>query len=171
MTEGKDAFRIPASFINERVVLDGKEVVWGFKNDWLSAHGAVLVCVHAWSTSGAVDPLVERIGSLLSDEEWLVPEIVDPVQVSVEWTSFEARVWLFLAVSFVYEKWEYLDDPHEWLESIFADFEYPAVMNPFIRYMPYGGPGEPPPDYVDSQLAEFVEKESERYRNRKRAQD
>lgn len=167
MKEGKNPFRIPADFINERVVLDGMELAWGFKNGWLSARDAVLVCVHAWSVVGEVDPLVERVGSLLSDEEGLVAEIVEPVHVSIGWASLEAEAWLFLATAHVYENWDSFDDPHRRLESIYADFEYPDVMKPFIRYMPYDGPGDPPSGYIESRLAEFLEVKAEAYRNRK----
>lgn len=162
----KDAFEIPADFVNERVVLEPEELVWGFRNGWVSAEGAVRVCVHAWNVTGAVDPITESIALLLSGEEEHVTEIVDPVRVSVEWVSYEAQVWLFLAVAYVHANWDALDDPHERLASIFADFEYTDEMSPSIRFMPYTESGEPPAGYVESRLAEYVAKKSELYGNR-----
>lgn len=166
MSEHKDAFNISAEYVNERVVLRSEEVVWGVVNGWISARDAIRVCAYAWNVHGTVDPVVERIGSLLGDEEETVSEIVEAVEVSGEWVSFESRVWLFLAVANLRDRWDSIAEPNRRLESIFADFEYPAEMEPFIGFMPYEGPGGPPAGLVMARLGEYVEEKTALYRNR-----
>lgn len=49
------------------------------------------------------------------------------------------RKWTYLELKAAYEMRERLRDPLAIVEQIYADFEYPPRVAPFVRYMP------PPP--------------------------
>lgn len=65
---------------------------------------------------------------------------------------------LFLILYWIYENKENIEDPLAEVESIFADFDYPAEMYPFIKYMP-------PSDGVDP--SRFSKEENEERLTRK----
>lgn len=46
------------------------------------------------------------------------------------------RRWLFLQLSALWEVRGRLADPLGAVEEVYADFDYPEVMAPFVRYMP-----------------------------------
>jgi len=46
------------------------------------------------------------------------------------------RKWLFIILKWVYINRDDYKDPLEEVEIIYADFEYPEVITPFVRYMP-----------------------------------
>ena len=47
-----------------------------------------------------------------------------------------ARKWMRLALLWVYHRRAALDDPLELVEEVWCEFEHPAELNRFIRYMP-----------------------------------
>jgi hypothetical protein len=124
-------FRIPAAFIASRALLTPRELHCGYRNDWLS--DADMVQLAMGSIVPEIEPMqtVEELSLLLSDELDKVAGLANRL------TPSEIAVWMYLSVSWVYDNpGEFDDNPWQAIEMLYADFEYPEEMEPFIPYMP-----------------------------------
>lgn len=46
------------------------------------------------------------------------------------------KIWLFLTLLWVYKNKDIYDDPLGVVEELYADFDYPEMVAPAVRYMP-----------------------------------
>lgn len=136
MNETCARFVIPAGFIAERVVLDARELAWGFEHLWIRPHDAVALCT-AYSVRGyRLDPVRGRIAELLSDQVSEVREVLGTMGASEDWSTPEAGVWLYLSLAFLYAHQEELRDPYGIVEDLYSDFDQPEEAEGLVRYMP-----------------------------------
>lgn len=121
------------------IVLTADDAALGFRRGWLRAPEAVRwaqdapargegdASVIALAGFGAAElgDVGERLGELVPDA-----------------SAGSSEVWLYLALRAVYESRRQIDDPLGVVEQVYADFEYPETIAPFVRYMP-APPGAP----------------------------
>jgi hypothetical protein len=60
--------------------------------------------------------------------------------------------WLYLLLKWLYENKYRFDDPLGIVEEIYADFDYPAEIEGFIRYMPIDNSNEELYDSIDQPI-------------------
>jgi hypothetical protein len=110
---------------------------------------------------GADDDVLVALGSLLRDEGGQVPEVLefldDPERVHDPRES--ARKWLFLQLKAAYDEREWLNDPLGVVEEIYADFDYPLAVAPFVRYMPLRPGDEPGVGPLMAKWADYLDRE------------
>ena len=51
-------------------------------------------------------------------------------------TESSKQKWLFILLAWVFNNKAQFADPLDEVESIYADFDYPVEVEPFVRYMP-----------------------------------
>lgn len=61
-----------------------------------------------------------------------------------------SQKWLYVILSWLWINRENFEDPLDEVESIYTDFDYPAEMDSFIKYMP-------PTDGYDPSLYSYAE--------------
>ena len=78
------------------------------------------------------------IAALLSDEQDRVAELMsaldDPERIHDPRES--SRKWRYLLLKAAFDDRERSQDPLGTVEEIYAQFDYPPSMRPFVRYMP-----------------------------------
>ncbi|RSM63039.1 hypothetical protein DMH03_13455 [Amycolatopsis sp. WAC 01376] len=127
-------FRIPASFVTDNVALTPAEAAYGFEHGWLTADDVVKVALAAYETFTAIPGAFEELALLLSDDYDRVPDLLSALPRREE--KEEARVWFFLALSWVYDHKDSYVDPLETVEMISADFGYPEEGRALLRFTP-----------------------------------
>ena len=128
---------IPWSFIRERTRLSWSEAALGYHKQWLGWNGAVELACDRLS-EGEDGPLVVELAGLSKAEAHCVGELLDKLAASPETddASSSNTKWLYLRLAWLFENREAVDDALEEVETIYADFDYPEDVAPFVRYMP-----------------------------------
>jgi len=135
-------FEIPASFVLERMFPSAAELAWGFRRGWVSAEGVVAIALGKLIAGIYLPGPEEELALLLSDDLDRVAELVADLEFVDEPDERRARVWLFLALSWLLVRRHEFADPHEMIEMLYADFDSPAEIRDLVRYM-QPEPGQP----------------------------
>jgi hypothetical protein len=138
-------FEISAAFIlGEAIPMTAEDLGYGFGHSFLKATDLVTLATYEVER-GADDDVLVALASLLRDEVDRVPEVLgsldDPERVHDPRES--VRKWLYLQLKAAYDERDRLKDPLGVVEDIYADFDYPSTIAPFVRYMPLL-PGDEP---------------------------
>ena len=152
----------PEFVIAEGVPLGAEDLRYGFEQGFLKPIGVVdLAAVEV--RRGATDPVLHDLASLLLDEVGGVPEVLgaldDPERIHDPRES--VRKWLYLQLRAAHRDRDRLGDPLGVVESVYADFDYPASVAPFVRYMPVSPGDEAGEPALMQRWAEFLEREQE----------
>lgn len=166
MSEDLVKFVLPAEFILARATPTSHELVYGFQRGWLDDEGAVRVAEAALSMGMALPDAVEELALLLRDERYRVAELMGAAAEELSdsdepsTNADPSRLWLYLALDWLYEHRADFVEPLEVVEQLYADFDYPSEIEGLVRFMP-PPPGEPAGiaqrwnDYLSRLAAEF----------------
>jgi hypothetical protein len=138
-------FEVSATVVlAEDVAMTAEDLRYGFEHGFLKPADVITIATHEVG-GGADDDVLVALASLLRDEISRVPDVLellnDPERVHDPRES--ARKWLYLELKAAYDERERLNDPLGVVELIYADFDYPSAVAPFVRYMPLQ-PGDEP---------------------------
>lgn len=150
---------IPWSFLRKWTRLSWREAAVGYHNHWLDWASAVDLACDCLA-EGQDDALVVELASISGPDAHAVGELLDKlasVSSEVVATSPNEK-WLYLILLWLYECRQSVDDPLEEVEGIYADFDYPEDVAPFVRYMP-------PTDGYDPSSHSVAENQARLYEN------
>lgn len=145
MNEDLVKFVIPAEFILARAVPTPHELIYGYEHGWLDDEGAVRVAEAALTMGMDLPDAVEELALLLRDDRYRVAELIRAAaeELSADGQRLPSenppRLWLYLALAWVYAHRADIVEPLEVIEMLYADFDYPAEIEGLVRFMP------PPP--------------------------
>ena len=131
-------FELTAPFLlAEGVPLGAEDLRAGFDRGYIKAREVIDIATDEVA-AGSSDPVLLELAVLLADETARVAEVLtmldDPERIHDPRES--ARKWLYLELKAAYLNRGRLTDPLGVVEQIYADFDYPPVVEPFVRYMP-----------------------------------
>lgn len=133
-------FRIPAVYVVAKARPTTSEIVKGYLDGWINASDVVQLA----EKFGEGSPLGEELSLLLSYQYDDVPDLIRESAHPEAHPGKKARkIWLYLALCWVKEHEPDFDDPLRTVEMLFADFDYPDDVAPFVDFMPTP-PGEEP---------------------------
>lgn len=129
----------PPSFVLERTALTWHEAVWGYTRGWIDWRTLSEVAVRRLVESADNRPEEIELAAMTN-----AGQSVDAGDLAQRLADAEpapnhdrvARKWLYLVLAWVYDNRAHLSDPLGMVEEIYADFEYPEVVSPFVRFMP-----------------------------------
>ena len=145
------ALTLPFDFIRSLTRLSWTELLFGLSHQLVKPFAAVEMATVELSESESASPNLMTLAGLGPTDRVLdlVRDLAheDPPTP----TSDVAAKWLFLTLAWLYEQREHVADPLGVVELIYADFDYPSEIEPFVRYMPGEGP-DPGPEANEQQL-------------------
>lgn len=126
------------------VPIDVDDVRLGVSMGLIAPRTAIAVAERG-VVAGSEDPTMLALASMSAHHITDVREAlgaVDPEDAVVLEPEPSVRKWLYLQLRAAYGLRDLLSDPFGAVESIYADFGHPPIVDPFVRYMPTQ-PGEP----------------------------
>lgn len=131
-------FELTPDFVaGEGLALEAEDLRYGLERGFISEAGVVDLAADAVER-GATDAVLHDVASLLRDEVERVQDMLgaldDPERIHDPRES--KRKWLYLLLDAAYRDRDRLSDPLGVVEQIYADFDYPPSVAPFVRYMP-----------------------------------
>jgi hypothetical protein len=162
------SFEVSAAFVlSEDVPITAEDLEYGFRRNFLKPTDVVALASHEIAR-GTDDDILMALASLLRGETGRVPEVLelldDPERVHDPRES--ARKWLYLQLKAAYEARGRLNDPLGIVEEIYADFDYPPIVAPFVRYMPLQPGDKPGADLLMNRWRDYLVGEGTALRRR-----
>ena len=138
---------IPLHFVQSKSLLNWRDCLWAYKHELLTWKDLIQVALERVE-SGSSNELEAELASVSKDNVWKVSELAQAL-AEQDGNSEEAskQKWLFLCIAWAYENRESLPDPLGAVETIYADFDYPSVIESFVRFLP------PSDGYVPAQFS------------------
>lgn len=131
-------FELDHDFIlRTHLALDGEDLRLGVSLGLISPPTAILLAADAM-TSGSADPMLLELAAVDRADVAAVRDVLrvtDPDGADL-FPPEAVRKWTFLELKAAYEMRDRLRDPLGVVEEIYADFDYPASVAAFVRYMP-----------------------------------
>jgi len=147
--------------------MTAEDLGYGFERGFLKPADVIAFAAHEMGCRADDDVLV-ALGSLLRDEDGRVPDVLeildDPERVHDPRES--ARKWLYLQLKAAYDEREWLSDPLGVVEEIYADYDYPPAVAPFVHYMPLRPGDEPGVGPLMARWADYLAREGVALRGR-----
>lgn len=139
---------IPLQFVQSRSSLSWGDCLWAYARKYLSWKDLVQVALERVE-NGSRNELEVELAGVSKDNVWKVSELTQAL-AEQGGNSEEAskQKWLFLCLAWAYENRESIPDPLGAVEAIYADFDYPSVIEPFVRFLP------PSDGYVPAQFSQ-----------------
>jgi hypothetical protein len=155
----------PDFLLAEEIPLGAEDLCYGLQHGFLKATTAIDIAVHNVRCA-ADDPVLQELSALLGDEVDMVPQVLsaldDPERVHDPRES--KRKWLYLQLKAAYIDRARLRDPLGVVEQIYADFDYPPNVAPFVRYMPVRPGDASGLEALIRRWSDFVDNEREALR-------
>ena len=125
------------------LVLDAEDLRLGVSLGLISPPTAIRLAADAVS-SGSTDPALLVVAQQDPNDVWSLRDALratDPEEADL-FPPQSVRKWTYLQLEAAYAMRDRLRDPLGVVEEIYADFDYPAPVAAFVRYMP-APPGAP----------------------------
>jgi hypothetical protein len=134
---------ISSSFLVEHTSLSLPELRWAFDNGIIGAQVVVNI-VRAMKGAGDDDTIVRRLAVVTHGDLQDVRDIISSVELDDETVERSRHKWVWLVLSWVYERHRDDADVFEKLDGLYADLGYPEEMEAFGPYAPaYQTKGDP----------------------------
>ena len=161
---------IPYQFLSQRVDLGWDEIKFGLDHQLLRPKAAIEKATEQLCGTDAAPKEVVELASLAESEPVadLVARLAKAQTPPVE-EHVKAK-WLYLALAWLFENRQSLVDPLGMVETVYADFDYPKEIAPFVRYMPMDGPDLGNREQNEARMFErwksYLEQAAERFAQR-----
>jgi hypothetical protein len=150
----------PGFLIAEGIPLEAEDLRYGLERSFIKEWTVIDLAVDA-VRRGASDPVLLELAVLLRDEVERVTDVLaaldDPERIHDPRES--VRKWLYLQLKAAYSQRMRLSDPLGVVEQIYADFDYPPAVAPFVRYMPFQPGDESGDAALIQRWADFLARE------------
>jgi hypothetical protein len=127
---------IPLNFAQGEVSLNWGDMLWGYERALLTWKDLVALARDRVG-SGSEDALEIELATADKESLWKVTEYARKLADQSAASDAECRrKWLFVRLAWAYQTRNESPDPLGAVEEIYADFDYPAEIESFVRYMP-----------------------------------
>lgn len=135
--------KIPASFIGDWGLPTGPELGYGFRQGWITAQDVIRVALTKYEAGVRLTPDEEELALLMSDQLEQVGDIAERLEFSDQPVERRVRYWALLTFGWLLENRSNYTDPFRLIDMLYADFDYPEEVRPFVGYTPLN-PGDTP---------------------------
>jgi hypothetical protein len=132
--------RIPHHFIQGRVPMTWRDVLFGLEQELLEPNAPVDFALEQLAREK--EPVPELVELAGMDKQGQSRSLVESLarRDQDEATEEARRKWLYLVLAWILEHRDEFPDPLRAVEEVYADFGYPAEIASFVRYMPSNAP-------------------------------
>ncbi|MFH3829085.1 DUF2247 family protein [Acinetobacter nosocomialis] len=128
-------YPVPADFINEKVTLSWCDIKWGYENNLITCELPIKKAENIVLTEIYTKAELELSFLIPSESDDIVPFLNELCSETKE-DSIIREKWLYILLSWLWINRESFEDTLDEVESIYTDFDYPAEIESFIKYIP-----------------------------------
>lgn len=160
---------IPISYIINLVPLDWDDIHFAIINGYINVYDIIEFAIKMLETNPD-NEIISEIASL-SHKDALVDEkitcSVNKLLKDSDISQIKSK-FLYVILSYVFDKRYFFEDPFTAVEVVYADFDYPETIKKFVRFMPKNRfnfkKNIIESEYMFAEWKKFLEQEQERYR-------
>ena len=130
---------VPYSYANMKADFSWKEMLFAIDHNILSSYSAVEHAMEELKYSDEYSDSLVELASL-NEGDSVRDYVLELANLDVNTTTDPESKWLYVLLSWVYENRRSFEDALQVVELIYADFNYPQSIEPFVRYMPSDNP-------------------------------
>lgn len=135
---------IPTGFARQHASLNWQDWHWAFHKGLIAQDDLIqLACELIFHSED--DGALLELASVLHEDRQHVEGILGNLAKSspkLEADESEEK-WLYILLAWVFHQKQHYADPLGEVERIYANFDYPEKLEPFVRYMPAKGSYDP----------------------------
>ncbi|PJF02388.1 DUF2247 family protein [Acinetobacter seifertii] len=128
-------YPIPADFINEKVNLSWCDIKWGYENNLITSELPIKKAENIVLTEIYTKAELE-LSFLIPNQSNDIFPFLNELCSETNKDSMIREKWLYILLSWLWINRANFEDPLDEVESIYTDFDYPAEIDSFIKYMP-----------------------------------
>jgi hypothetical protein len=128
---------IPYSFVREQINLSWCDALWGYEHQLFGWSDIVDLAVDRLC-SGSDDMLETELAGMTKMDTSQIGELLRKLAIASpkEDSISVMRKWLYLVLAWLFENKNLFSDPLGEVENVYTNFDYPAEIENFVRYMP-----------------------------------
>ena len=128
---------MPYSFVQHRLPLTWGDALWGYERKLIGWSFLVDMAADRLC-AGSDNPIEIELAGVSKSEAHQTGDLLRALAATETASSTETskQKWLYLLLASIFENRSQFDDALGEVELIYADFDYPAEVEPFVRYMP-----------------------------------
>ncbi|HEX3624565.1 MAG TPA: DUF2247 family protein [Verrucomicrobiae bacterium] len=131
---------IPYEFISQRVPMTWADIQFGLDNQLLRPKAAIDKATEQLCDTDAAPRGVVEL-AIRVESESVIDLVSDLAKAEARSSDDVVKAkWLYIVLAWLFENRKSLVNPLEIVEEVYSDFDYPAQIASFIRYMPIQGP-------------------------------
>lgn len=131
--------RIPYPFIRDRVRMNWREILFGLKEELLDPAVPTELAANLVDDETSDVTLIELAGLSTNEDGREYVETLAAREREAPLQELRAK-WLCVVLAWIFEHKDEYADPLRAVEEVYADFDYPARIANFVRYMPSDDP-------------------------------
>ncbi|BBC32859.1 hypothetical protein SGFS_041530 [Streptomyces graminofaciens] len=158
-------FKIPGSFVVDRVDLTTREVAYGKHWGWLDDSAIVQIYMRKMQAGRPLLDVEERWALALS-EEIRSGDLPDLSSEDLGDSRELSAVWIYLSLAWLHQSGLSEQQLFNVIEELYSDFEYPEEMEGFVKYMPPPPGGKGGISGMAERLEAFLRYSEDLYRQR-----
>ena len=127
---------LPTTFILEKASVGWRDLLWGYENKFLGWRS--IVEFSEKRIPEVSDDLAVSLANFTKEDAGKVGNVLRDLAGKEPIISDEKikEKWLYIVLSWLFEKRSEFSDPLACVEEVYADFDYPDEIAGFVRYMP-----------------------------------
>jgi len=128
---------IPYDFLKDLIRLNWHDIRFGLDNELIAKRFAIEHAIQQVTSQDVTSDLVVELAGATSSDP--IGDMVEAL-AALEPTADEANTkkkWLVGVLAWLLENSSTMKDPLRAVEEVYADFDYPPELEPFVRYMPF----------------------------------
>ncbi|WP_411380092.1 DUF2247 family protein [Pseudomonas sp. MPB26] len=124
-------------FVMENIDLNWRDVLWGVEKGIINCDFAQKVA-DVNLTRGSMNELETELVLLDKVQVWAIKEKIRQLSSAevTEEVVCSKKKWMYVALKWLFENRRKIEDALGLVELVYADFDYPAEIESFVRYMP-----------------------------------
>lgn len=130
---------IRGSFLkNHSLRLTWTQMLWGLDKGLIRPMEISIYALQIMEDDHTDNPDIILLAGVRKDALFQVRELVERLSAREERQEkeFIEEKWLYIVLLWLYEHRDTIDDPLGKVEIVYSDFNYPASVSSFVRYMP-----------------------------------
>jgi hypothetical protein len=149
---------LPTSYLMSCLPVTWRDALWGVEQGWATRDVLIERAIQQ-VLDGSDDATIIALAGLFKHEQNAALDLARILAAKeIESPADPSSTWLCLALRWAFENRNLFADPLALVEELYADFDYPAEIASFVRYMP-SDPGYNPAEHTS------IENEARLYRD------
>ena len=121
------------------LTLDWSEIIAGVREQWLDPGVAVDFAIKQIE-AGNSEPILLDLAACSYSDTIGIHDSLERIEAQIPGSVIDNKKWALIMLTLGFEQQRKLLDPLQFVEEVYAEYDYPSEISHLVRYMPNEGP-------------------------------